>query len=345
MRAFKNIVAVVFIFFLFSAVNFADEIDEKIAEINKAIEEQGYDWVAGRNEIAELPDHLKIRLLGLNFSMPSFDDNFFTPNLGDKQFPSYFDWRNVNGTSFVTGVRDQGFCGACWAFAVVGALESLIAIKEPVPNPDFDLSEQTLLSCTNAGNCTYGGYLNSAADALVKVGTVFEECFPYSANDTIPCEDRCDEWATQVVTASSWSWVGGSFFPPNVEVLKSAIMTAPVATGMVVYDDFYYYKGGVYQRTPGSRMLGAHAVLLIGWDDSLQCWIVKNSWGTSWGEDGFFRIKWGNSFIGTSSVLLDYTPGNFHPPQDDDDAADDDIADDDDDKESDDDDDDSGCGC
>lgn len=329
MRAFKNVIAVILIAFVFSATIFADEIDDRIAEINKAIEKHGYDWVAGRNEISELSDELKKNFCGLNFSMPSFDDNFFTPDVGDKQFPSYFDWRNASGTSFVTPIRNQGYCGACWAFAVVGALESVIAIKEPVPNPDFDLSEQMLLSCTTAGDCTYGGYLNSAADALVSVGTVFEECFPYSANDDIPCDERCDEWATQIITASSWSWVGK--LPPDVDTMKAAIMTAPVAAGMIVFDDFMYYNGGVYQHASGG-IAGAHAILLIGWDDAQQCWIGKNSWGTSWGEDGFFRIKWGNSAIGTSSILLDYTPGNFHPPEDDD-EADDDSSDDDDDSD------------
>jgi len=326
-KASKYLLLTIVVALLFSIAAAADETDDRIAEINRAIAEQGADWIAARNPIYELPGEAKRRLTSLKFSEPSPGDNFFLPDTDGKQFPSHFDWREVEGASFVTPVRNQYQCGACWAFSVVGAFESLIAIREGIPDPDYDLSEQMMLSCTNAGNCTYGGYLNAAADALVDVGTIFEECLPYEARDDIPCNDRCDEWAEQIVTAKSWSWVGGSFLPPDVDTIKAAITISPIATGLLVFDDFMSYKGGVYEHVSGP-LVGAHAITLIGWDDAQQCWIGKNSWGTLWGESGFFKIKWGNSFIGTSSVLLDYEAGNFNPPADDDDA-DDDVSDDD----------------
>jgi len=326
MRPRKSIAFVIAAILLSYTLIHADAIDDRIAKINKAIKEHGYNWVAGRNEISVLPDEVKRGLCGLKISKPSPNDKFFAPDVKGKQFPAYLDWRNENGMSFVTPIRNQYACGACWAFATVGAFESTIAVKEPVPNPDFDLSEQMLLSCTSAGNCSYGGYLNAAADALVSIGTTFEECLPYEASDQVPCSERCEDWPLQIVTAKSWSWVGKA--QPDVDTMKAALMIAPVAAGLIVYEDFFDYEGGVYQRTPGSPMKGLHAVLLIGWDDAQQCWIAKNSWGTTWGEDGFFKIKWGAAYIGASSILFDYAPGNFHPPQDDD-TADDDATDDD----------------
>lgn len=91
---------------------------------------------------------------------------------------AYFDWRNFNGKDYTTPVKDQGLCGSCWAFAVIGAFESVFEItrEDPDLNPDF--SEQDLISCSSAGNCG-GGYLTRALEYLAIRGVVEENCFPY----------------------------------------------------------------------------------------------------------------------------------------------------------------------
>ena len=108
---------------------------------------------------------------------------------------------------------------------------------------------------------------------------------------------------------SGWSWVAN-----NVTDIKESLDNGPVPCGMGVYEDFMYYTGGVYEYTGGEDYLGGHAVLIVGWDDDpvdapgKSCWIVKNSWGTDWGENGYCRIKMNDACgIGRDAGKLVYT--------------------------------------
>jgi C1A family cysteine protease len=240
------------------------------------------------------------------------DDNLPEPIDLTGDPPSSWDWRNVNGENWVTPIRDQEECGSCYAFGAIAAMETMYNIQKNDPNIDLDLSEQFVVSCSqsfpwgNRGCC--GGLLSETLLFLRTQGVPSESCFPYVAvdangrdaydcpfgppsNDPVKCSDRCSDWKSQVFRINS-------FYTLYLkESIKIAVSTyGPVMAGFKVYEDFKDYSGGIYEHEYGAYA-GNHLVAIIGYDDSQGYWICKNSWGTSWGEDGFFRIKYGECGI------------------------------------------------
>jgi len=274
----------------FSSISGGIETEEsKLKLIEKALQEKKALWEAGKTSVSGLSLEEKKRLCGLKIypslkKVPSF------PSRRVKQLPLQFDWRTYNGSDWTTPVKSQGNCGSCWAFGTLAALESLMEISQDNPALNPDLSEQYLLSCSG-GDCD-GWYLDRALDFLKDYGTVDESCFPYYANDSIPCSACCSDWQSRIKKISDWGWVGGSFWLQSTETIKEELLKGPLPTGMTVYEDFYYYIGGVYQHVWGEE-LGGHLITLVGWDDIEQCWICKNSWDTDWGENGWFKIRMG----------------------------------------------------
>lgn len=202
------------------------------------------------------------------------------------------------GANWVTPVKDQGSCGSCWAFSTLAGMESAMALSASNPTLRPDLSEQFLLSC-GPGTCA-GYWLGPTLAFLQSTGTVDEGCLPYAQSDGIPCSNRCRTWQQRLRKIASWSYV-----PNNVAAIRAALNQAPLPTTLDVYTDFFYYTGGVYEHVWGD-WIGGHAVLLVGYDDIEHAWIAKNSWGTGWGDKGYFKIRWGDSAIGADTVLIRY---------------------------------------
>jgi C1A family cysteine protease len=200
-----------------------------------------------------------------------------------KAVPSSYDWRTAG---MVTPVRDQGNCGSCWAFSSVGVLESVNKIKDN-NTADLDLSEQIVVSCDTGNEGCNGGYMDAVSDFLKASGTGLESCYPYTATNG-SCSKACADKSAYKVT--SWGYV--STVSPDVESIKAALVTCgPLVTTMMVYSDFMYYRSGIYKYTSG-QLEGGHAIILVGYDDATQAFTVKNSWGTGWGESGYFRIAY-----------------------------------------------------
>jgi C1A family cysteine protease len=226
--------------------------------------------------------------------------------------PISWDWRDVNGKNWVTPIKDQGNCGSCYAFAAIAAMETVYNIQKNDSTIDIDLSEQFLISCgmgfpwINQGCC--GGFTSETLMFLKTQGVPLESCFPYGAvdangrdiddclfqkpsNEPISCSNRCSDWKSQLVKVDSYQTLYSK------KSIKNAISTyGPVIAGFVVYDDFIDYSSGIYEHNSGQKA-GNHLVIIIGYNDTQGYWICKNSWGTSWGEDGFFRIKYGECGI------------------------------------------------
>jgi hypothetical protein len=274
---------------------------ERIAEINAGIAARGDHWIAGVNSLTDLPPEELQRRLG--FVLPAEVERALgqeppLPFPVRRDLPPAFDWRVQNG---VTAVRNQGGCGSCWAFAGIGALEAVIKIHGGV---ELDLSEQQILSCATPGWGCNGGWTGSVWSWIRDHGAVPETCMPYQADDDVPCtENAC----SKVAAAKRWIDI-----PNDVAQIKTAIYEyGPVATSFWVYNDFFSYDGGCYEHE--DQVHGTnHAVVIVGWDD-LACggdgaWLVKNSWGEGWGEDGYFWIKYGDSNIGTATMLVYYEP-------------------------------------
>lgn len=226
--------------------------------------------------------------------------------------PEKWDWRDVNGVDWTTPVKDQlqDLCGSCWAFGALSALEATTKIWHNDPFKDVDLSEQYLLSCS-PGSCG-GWYLSFALRWIKQNGMITEACFPYHADDTIPCESKCSEYRDYLFGITNYQKV-----PRDIEQIKTALLTyGPLAASMIVYGDFYPdFNGGVYRHESGELVFG-HCVAIVGYNDTWGdegegYWICKNSWGTNWGEAGWFRIAYGECDI-ESGVY--YIEGPNYPP-------------------------------
>ena len=236
---------------------------------------------------------------------------------------SILDWRN-NGGNYVTSVKNQGNCGACYAFGAIGNFESKLLIDGA---GTYDFSENNAKECnwyeltgTGGGTSCDGGNYFLLASMFSKKGTVLESCDPYQDSD-VTCKSTCPYQKTLL----DWRIISGDAVP-STAVLKQYIQTyGPVYTSLYAgHDDawdteFGNYDGSYTLYYPGTEDPN-HAVLIVGWDDSLSHaggtggWIVKNSWGTGWGgtcgygtEGGYFTIAYGSANIGMfSSFMYDW---------------------------------------
>jgi cathepsin B len=142
---------------------------------------------------------------------------------------------------------------------------------------------------------------------------VSEECFPYTSgttNVTGDCLISSKACVDKSVTFHKYkSTQPKSLAQGDYTAIQNALMTGPVMSTMYVYDDFINYIKGIYIRTGGSNFLGGHAVKTVGWGHDLKTsidyWIVANSWGASWGENGYFRIKMGEVLIDSADTYGD----------------------------------------
>jgi C1A family cysteine protease len=220
--------------------------------------------------------------------------------------PSKIDWR-TNGGNYLTPVRDQAFCGSCVAFGTVAVLESMIKIKARTPSLAVDLSEAHLFFCygpdKGAGACPDGGWWPDDSYPCLKTGVVDEACFPYTDQNQ-PCKLAAD-WKTRLTKISSFNHL------TTVSGIKRHLATVgPLSACFTVYEDFAYaYTGGVYSYHPDTsgEVVGGHCVAIIGYDDTRKCWIGKNSWGKGWGENGFFRMGYGECGIDAEMWGIDGT--------------------------------------
>ncbi len=195
---------------------------------------------------------------------------------GSQFLPSRWDWRELGG---VTAARHQGACGGCWAFAAAGAVEGLARIYD---EREIDLSEQQVLDCNTAGYGCDGGWMTAAYRVWHDDGAFEESVIPYRAQDGGPCPTALGTPAARV---AAWTAV-----VTTRSAIKHALLRGPIAVGMHVYPDFQHYQEGVYEHE-GSDEIN-HAVVLVGWDDDLGAWILKNSWGQSWGQNGFAYVAY-----------------------------------------------------
>jgi len=201
-----------------------------------------------------------------------------------------FDWREMGG---VTPVKDQGNCGSCWDFAAIGAVESAVLIADSI---EWDLSEQQGLDCNEEGYGCGGGWEGAIYRLLMDYGAVEEDCYPYWAGDGLDCgQDSC----VSIIKLEGYTYIQSS-----VNAIKNALLSGPVSTDLSIPDGFSW---NCYE---GEWNFPDHAVAIVGWDDDLcdgqGAWIVKNSWGPDWGDDGFFYMPYGSCGIGHYTQLPVY---------------------------------------
>ena len=223
-----------------------------------------------------------------------------------QSIPEAYNWCDTHGGC--PPVRNQGRCGSCWAFGTVGPLEAWI--KYGGREGSVDLAEQYLLSCNTHGWGCDGGWWahdyhwNRMPPGEPQAGAVLESAFPYQASE-ISCAGPYDH----PFKMTSWDYIGDGHSVPPVAAIKDAIYAfGPVGVALCVGNQFDRYTGGVFQADETCDYAVNHAVVLVGWDDADQAWILRNSWGPDWGEDGYMRILYGTSNVGYAANYVVYTP-------------------------------------
>lgn len=284
--------------------------------LQKQIDAAGAGWTAADNWVARLTEAEQRQLLGGR--LPAVSDGSSVPatkpaqlpGSGGRDLPASFDWRDVDGQDWMTSIKNQGNCGSCAAFASTGCLEAVIRIVRNEPDMAIDLSEQQVFSCAG-GDCPTGLYMGDAFEYIKNNGLADEACLPYKQVDD-NCGDLCEDWQDRVEIIDDWELLWQ--YTVNEDMLKTIVMEHPVACYLEVYGDFMSYSSGVYEYVSGT-LQGGHFVVIVGWNDADDCWICKNSWGSGWGEKGYFRIKRGETQIGTWAMIPYYTaPGPTPTP-------------------------------
>lgn len=238
-----------------------------------------------------------------------------TPSQETKQLmeslPRELDWRSKDGKSYVTPIRNQGQCGSCYAFASMAMLESRLMIMSKNAIKKV-FSPQDVVDCCEYSQGCDGGFPYLIAGKYAEdFGVVEENCFPYLGKDS-----KCvDESSCKRYRATNYKYVGGYFGACNEEEMIMALQDGPVSVAFEVTDDFEHYSGGIYKHTGLSDKfnpfrLTNHAVLAVGYGEErgVKYWIVKNSWGASWGESGYFRIMRGTNELNIESMAVVSTP-------------------------------------
>jgi C1A family cysteine protease len=279
-----------------------------IQAIAAAVQKEGLPWTPGETSLTGLTAEEQRRYLGVLVDAAEMQRLIGVAQraAGQEQFaaavgvPAAIDWRN-NGGNYVTPIKNQGQCGSCVSFCSCSVIESAVRIKLGNPNYAIDLSEGFLQFC-GGGSCNGWG-LTSGLDYAQNTGVTDEACMPYTAGGgaNMNCgAARCADWASRLTKISSYT------NHSTMAARKAAVAAGPVLAGMEVWSDFFAYPaaGGIYVKSSAATRLsppGYHCVCIIGYDDAQQCWIIKNSWGTSWGEagfgeaGGFMRMRYGQA--------------------------------------------------
>jgi hypothetical protein len=222
----------------------------------------------------------------------SFTQPHITPQPPEGTAAASVDWRLRWGWPWITSIRDQNGCNACWAFAGTALMEAMTRIEHAVwtTRSEGDVHKGVGKVCASLGG------LGEVFAFISANGQCDPECFPWTTAD-IPYTPTADRNG-RTVKIGTTTWIG------SLNDQKTWIETiGPIATYFVVATDFFGYGGGIYRRTATATDVGGHFMLVVGYDDHQGCWIVKNSWGTGWGENGYCRIAYGESQIDTYSKL------------------------------------------
>uniref|UniRef100_A0A8R1E2W6 Uncharacterized protein n=1 Tax=Caenorhabditis japonica TaxID=281687 RepID=A0A8R1E2W6_CAEJA len=229
----------------------------------------------------------------LDFAPPPYNKQYLENGV---KRPASIDYRDQGK---LTPVKNQGQCGSCWAFATVASVEAQYAIKK---GKLVALSEQELVDCDNRNNGCNGGYRPYAMRFVKENGLETEKDYPYEAKK----HDQCS-----LIQNYTKIFIDGSrMLSSNEEDVADWVGTkGPVTFGMQVVKAMYSYRSGIFKPTEedcAEKSMGSHALTIVGYGDEGHgaYWIVKNSWGTSWGANGYFRLARGVNSCGMANTVV-----------------------------------------
>ncbi|MDI2128425.1 C1 family peptidase [Yinghuangia seranimata] len=268
------------------------------------------DWRAGSTTVSILTDEQRGRLLlpSREVNGPGADERGLRSpeDATAPEPPPALDLRNVHGRSFISSVKDQQGCPSASAFALAGALEGSVRVLTDIAVNDrggaalHDLSAAQLFYCCGSQCSGPVASLYGMMEYARKEGVAPEPCFPYTPGDH-PCR-ICPTWQAQLTQPTLFIWL---LDPVKMKAWLSA--RGPLISYMNVYTDFLHYKSGIYRHVSGA-LEGYQPVCIVGYDDSRRAWVCKNSWGTGWGEHGYFWIAYGQCAIDYETIVpLDFS--------------------------------------
>ena len=280
--------------------------DLTINDIRQAIQKKWAKWIPKRHRIWRLNSKVRQRLLGALSDGQS--DSIIKSKLSGQ-----IDWRNYHGQNYIAQAVDQGQCNSCVAFGTAATLEGQLNISNHNPYFAPKLSEQYLFGCptmvlsdggipgastatkvTSPLSCNLGWNVPEAVKFVVNKGVPDWSCFPYTSGATmsnVACHAACSDAEDRLYKAqSAIPVVPGREIDLNA--LIEALKLGPVVAAMDVYTDFFSYSQGIYQHTSGEKE-GGHVISIVGYNADVEVpyFIIKNSWGSDWGEQGFAKIK------------------------------------------------------
>jgi len=204
-------------------------------------------------------------------------------------------------------IRDQADCGGCWAFATASTYTARTCKKYKGLIRSL-ASAQYLISCDSTNSACDGGNRYKALETLQRDGIVPEYCLPYTSADgrVAACTNQCQQ---KEYTFSKFKIPQTPIrVLTSINEIKNEIITnGPVAAGFITYIDLSSYRGGVYIPST-TQTAERHAVVLLGWDldrFGVEHWIIQNSWGPAWGENGYFRMPFNIGEISNSVYAAD----------------------------------------
>jgi len=283
-------------------------------------------------------------LLGItarfNEFVPKLDAEKYTVYHAPESLPQAFSWNNVAGVNYLTKNLNQHipvYCGSCWAHGSISSLADRIKIKRKAAWPDINLSIQFLLNCQMGGSCNGGDHL-ATYKAIHEYGSIpYDDCMIYQACSSDSSEEACKNnkqqfecTATNICkTCDTFTNRGGTCSPimhyPNATIasygavkgssnmMSEIYKNGPIACGINA-EEIVDYTGGVLDLPNKLKMIN-HIISVVGWgyDEAInkQYWIIRNSWGSYYGELGFLRLVLGENQLGIEKSCAFAIPGNW----------------------------------
>jgi KDEL-tailed cysteine endopeptidase len=269
--------------------------DEKIDTHNA----KKLSYTLGHNIFSDLTgDEFFAAKLGFNSSFHrqrTYSQRPLHIKLPGVSLPTSVDWV---ASGAVTGVKNQGSCGSCWAFSTTGAIEGAYAIAT---GSLTSLSEEDLVQCDTTDSGCSGGLMDNAFRWVESHGIASEAAYPYTSSSGTSGTCSTSKSNSPVVTISGYTDVTSE----DEDALLSAVAQQPVSVAIEADKSvFQLYSSGVFDSSSCGTSLD-HGVLVVGYgtdsSEGKEYWKVKNSWGTTWGEDGYIRMVRGSNMCGVAT--------------------------------------------